>query len=66
VLLNAFFFFVGEWAFDVIFLLAEHRAGGGELLVQMFVWSPLNGLVTAIFGLLTLLILRPILRPSTT
>ena len=65
-LLNAFFFFVGKWAFDIIFLLAEHRLGGGELFLEILVWSPLKGVVTALFGLLTLLILRPILRPSTT
>ena len=66
VLLNAFFFFLGKWAFDVIFLLAEHRLGGGELLLEILVWSPLKGAITALFGLITLLILRPILRPSTT
>ena len=67
VLLNAFFFFLGTWAFDIIrVLFAEHHAGGGELLLQLFVWSPLAGAVTALFGLVTLLILRPILRPTTT
>jgi rod shape-determining protein MreD len=66
VFLNAFFFFIGKWAFDVIFLLAEHHLGGGELVLAMLVWSPLKGVVTALFGLLTLLILRPILRPNPT
>lgn len=64
VVLNAFFFFLGKWAFDIVFLLAEHRLSAGELFLEMFVWSPLKGVVTALFGLLTLLILRPILRPS--
>lgn len=64
--LNAFFFFAGKWAFDVIFLLAEHRVGGGALLREILVWSPITAVVTALWGLLTLLILRPILRPSRT
>lgn len=62
ILLNAFFFFLGKWAFDIIFLLAEHRLGVGALMLEILVWSPLKGVVTAIFGLLTLLVLRPILR----
>ncbi len=62
VLLNAFFFLAGTWAFDAVYLLAEHRASGGELFVEILVWSPLKGVVTALFGLIVLLILRPILR----
>ncbi len=65
-LLNAFFFFAGKWAFDTIFVLAEHRVGGAELLRELLVWSPITAAVTALWGLLTLLILRPILRPSHT
>ena len=61
--LNAFFFFLGKWVFDIVFVVAEHRASGSELLVQLFLWSPLSALVTALFGLITLLVLRPILRP---
>lgn len=64
--LNAFFFFAGKWAFDVLFLLAEHRIGGGELVRELLVWSPITAVITALWGLLTLLILRPILRPSRT
>jgi rod shape-determining protein MreD len=60
--LNAFFFFLGKWVFDAIYLLAEHGTSSGELLVQILVWSPLKGAVTALFGLATLMILRPILR----
>ncbi len=66
VVLNALFFFCGKWAFDVIVLLAAHQMTGGALLVELLVWSPLKGVVTALFGLLTLLILRPILRASAT
>lgn len=63
--LNAFFFFVGKWAFNTLYLLVEHRFTGGELLEQIFVWSVLSAAVTAFVGLGTLLILRPILRPAT-
>lgn len=63
--LNAFFFFVGKWAFNTLYLLVEHRFAGGELLEQIFVWSVLSAAVTAFVGLGTLLILRPILRPAT-
>jgi rod shape-determining protein MreD len=64
--LNAFFFFLGKWAFDIVFLLAEHRTGGGELLLQMLVWSPLSAAVTSLAGLAMLLVLRPILKPAAT
>ncbi|HUF29954.1 MAG TPA: rod shape-determining protein MreD [Gemmatimonadaceae bacterium] len=63
--LNAFFFFVGKWAFNTIYLIVEHRFTGGELIEQIFVWSVLSAAVTAFVGLAILLILRPILRPST-
>lgn len=62
--LNAFFFFVGKWAFNTLYLLVEHRFSGGELVEQIFVWSVLSAAVTAFVGLAVLLILRPILRPS--
>jgi rod shape-determining protein MreD len=64
VLLNALFFFLGKWAFDVIYVLAGARGGVGQVAIQLFVWSPLTAAVTAIFGLVTLLILRPVLRAS--
>jgi rod shape-determining protein MreD len=64
VLLNALFFFLGKWAFDVIYVLAGARGDVGQVAIQLFVWSPLSAAVTAIFGLVALLILRPILRAS--
>jgi rod shape-determining protein MreD len=63
-LLNALFFFLGKWAFDAIFVLAGHRGDAGQVALQIFVWSPLSAAVTALFGLVTLLILRPVLRAS--
>jgi len=59
--LNGIFIFVGKWAFDTIFLLAEHRLQGTDLLVQVLLWSPLAAAVTAIAGLTVLLTVRPVL-----
>jgi rod shape-determining protein MreD len=61
VLLNGVFIFAGKWAFDVIFLLAEHRLTGTTLLVQVLFWSPVAAAATAIAGLLVLLSVRPVL-----
>jgi hypothetical protein len=45
-------------------VLAGHRGDAGQVAIQIFVWSPLSAAVTALFGLVTLLILRPVLRAS--
>jgi rod shape-determining protein MreD len=62
--LNAFFFFIGKWAYDVIRLLAERNLSGPELVVQAFVWSSLSAAVTALAGVTLLLMMRPLLQPS--
>jgi rod shape-determining protein MreD len=62
--LTAFFFFLGKWAFDVLYLLADGRGASTDLLAQMFFWSPLSACVTALAGLATLVLLRPLLRAS--
>jgi rod shape-determining protein MreD len=59
--LNGVFIFAGKWAFDTIFLLAEHRLQGTDLLVQILLWSPLAAAVTAVAGLVVLLTVRPVL-----
>ena len=59
--LNGVFIFGGKWAFDTIFLLAERRLQGTDLLLQLFVWSPAAAAVTAVAGLLLLLTVRPVL-----
>ncbi|MFI5232910.1 MAG: rod shape-determining protein MreD [Gemmatimonadales bacterium] len=61
VALNGVFIFAGKWAFDTIFLLAEHRLQGTDMLVQVLVWSPAAAGVTAIAGLIVLLTVRPVL-----
>jgi rod shape-determining protein MreD len=64
--LNAFFFFLGKWIFDVIYFSVEQRLGGIELIQQLLLWSPLSAAATAIAGILLLLIMRPLLEPSRT
>jgi rod shape-determining protein MreD len=59
--LNGVFIFAGKWAFDAIFLLAEHRLQGTDLLVQILLWSPLAAAATAVTGLVVLLTVRPVL-----
>jgi rod shape-determining protein MreD len=59
--LNGIFVFLGKWAFDLIFLVAERRLQGVDLLVQAVLWSPLSAAVTAVMGLVVLLAVRPVL-----
>jgi rod shape-determining protein MreD len=60
--LNALFFFLGKWAFDIIYFAAEHRLQGIELVQQLVLWSPLSAAATALAGVLVLLLLRPFLE----
>lgn len=59
--LNGIFVLLGKWAFDIIFLVAERRVLGTDLLVQAVLWSPLSAAATAIMGLVVLLAVRPVL-----
>ena len=59
--LNAMFIFLGTWAFDLLFLVAERRLQGVDLMVQALLWSPLSAAVTAVVGLLILGLVRPVL-----
>lgn len=58
-LLNAAFVFAGKWAFDLVYLIAERRLGGTDLLVQLIWWSPLAALLTAAVGVAVLFVSRP-------
>lgn len=62
--LNAFFLFLGKFLFDVLFFLMERRMQAGELLMQV-PWSLLAGAVTALVGVLALMVLRPLLETRT-
>jgi rod shape-determining protein MreD len=63
--LNGFFLFLAKWVFDLIFLLVGHRAQGAELLMQIFVWSPLSAAVTAAAGVIALSLLKPLMEART-
>lgn len=58
--LNAVFVFLGKWVGDLIFLAAEHRLGASEFMAQAFLWSPLAAAVTAVVGLVVLVLVRPV------
>jgi rod shape-determining protein MreD len=62
--LNAFFFFLGKWVFDVIYFIIEHKLVGIELVQQLLLWSPLSAAATAIAGVVLLLVMRPLLEPA--
>ena len=62
--LNWLVFFLGKWTFDVVRLFAERRLGGVELVMEALVWSPLSAALTALAGVLLLVVLRPLLRTS--
>lgn len=64
--LNAFFFFVGKWLFDVIYFVGEQRLSGVELVQQIFLWSPLSAAATAVAGVLLIVMMRPLLESSQT
>jgi rod shape-determining protein MreD len=64
VALNAFFFFLGKWVFDVIYFVVEGRLGGIELIQQLLLWSPLSAAATSVAGILLLFIMRPLLEPA--
>ena len=62
--LSAMFVFVGKWTFDALYLVSERRLQGPELVMQLLLWSPLAATVTALSGVLLLLLLRPLLGRS--
>lgn len=62
--LNALFFFLGKWVFDLIYFVVENRIGGIELVQQVLLWSPLSAAATAIAGVLLILVMRPLLEPA--
>jgi rod shape-determining protein MreD len=56
--LQSIFFAAGKLAFDVVYLVAERRLSFGDLLVQLFVWSPLSALATGLAGVLVVFTFR--------
>ena len=64
VVLHAFFFFAGKWTYDIIYTLAERRLGGVDLIAQLLLWSPLSAALTAVVGVLVLILFRTTLEPQ--
>ncbi|MEP7384073.1 MAG: rod shape-determining protein MreD [Gemmatimonadota bacterium] len=62
VFLHAFFFFVGKWAFDVIFVVAARQGGVYDMATQIVLWSPLAAALTAVTGVVVLLLFRSMLE----
>ncbi|MCC6927538.1 MAG: rod shape-determining protein MreD [Gemmatimonadaceae bacterium] len=62
VFLHAFFFFVGKWAFDVLFVLAARQGGVYDMATQVALWSPLAAAMTAVTGVVVLLLFRGMLE----
>ena len=58
VVLQAIFIAAGKFAFDFVYLLAERRLGVGDLMVQLFLWSPLSALLTGLVGVIVVLTFR--------
>ena len=66
VALHAFFFFVGKWAFDVLFILLERQRTFLEMAAQIALWSPLSAAETALAGLVVLMLFRGLLEANPT
>lgn len=62
--LNALMFFLGKWAIDLVRYASMRDVTAGQLAQQVFVWSPLSAFITAIAGVVVLLLLRPLLEPQ--
>ncbi|MGH7620046.1 MAG: rod shape-determining protein MreD [Gemmatimonadaceae bacterium] len=63
--LNGFFLFLAKWLFDLIVLIVGHRVHGAEIAMQIFVWSPLSAAVTAVAGVITLSLMKPLMDVRT-
>lgn len=57
-LVNGLLFFAATWLRNLVMALASGRFSGPQLVWQLFVWSPLEGLTTAATGIVVLLLFR--------
>jgi rod shape-determining protein MreD len=64
VVLHAFFFFVGKWAFDILWVLLARQLSLLDLAAQLVLWSPLAAAETALVGLLVLMLFRGMLEAT--
>ncbi len=58
--LTALFVFLGKWAYDVVYVLISGGVPDGQVLVQLLLWSPLAAALTAVVGVMLLLLARPV------
>ncbi len=58
-LVNGGLFFAATWLRNFIVALGSGKLGGPQLLWELLVWSPLEGLTTAATGVLILAVFRP-------
>lgn len=65
VALTGLFVFAGKWVYDGVYNLAGPRVGGVDLVVQLFLWTPLAAALTALVAVLLLTVFRPLYRPHT-
>ena len=66
VFLHAFFFFIGKWAFDVLYVVAERNRPVYEMASQIALWSPLAAALTAVCGVAVILLFRGMLESAST
>lgn len=64
--LNGMSFFLGKLVFDLIRLVAEGGYSSPDFLMQALLWTPLSAAVTAMVGMLVLVLLRPLLEVRNT
>lgn len=60
--LNGLSFFLGKLVFDLIRLVAEGALGRPDFVMQALLWTPLSAAVTAVVGIMILILLRPVLE----
>jgi rod shape-determining protein MreD len=58
-LLNGVFVLAGKWAYDIVYVLAQHRLTGADLARQLLIWSPLAAIMTGIVGIAVLVVSNP-------
>ncbi|WP_396207565.1 rod shape-determining protein MreD [Gemmatimonas sp.] len=63
VALTGLFVFSAKWLFDVAMALLTGVGSGASMLVALLVWSPLSAALTAVVGVLLLVVFRPLYRP---
>lgn len=57
-LVNGGLFFAGTWLRNMVVALASGKLAGPQIMWELLVWSPLQGLTTAITGVLVLVLFR--------